>query len=89
MAGRKPPAASTAPAVTEDNTIDLDYTTHGMYYVKELPTLHGDLEINDTNSPKGKRKTQIYSVNSVDVKGKNTVFEYWAHDAISAEDHFR
>lgn len=63
--------------------------THGMYYAKELSKDHGELEVNDTNSPNGKRKTQIYTVKTVDIKGNTVLFEFWSEDAKLAELYFR
>lgn len=89
MSGRK--SSSSAPAASEndDNTIELSYKTHCMYYAKSLSTLNGDLTVNDTNSPGGKRNTRLFTLSAVDMRGCTVLFEFWGPEAKEAEKYFR
>ena len=68
--------------------IDLDYATECLFFAASPSTLCGELNVNDANSPGGKRTTRIYSLNTVDMTGKNTVHEYWGPHAEKAERYF-
>ena len=74
---------------TDTSIIDLDYATECLYFAATPSSLCGELNVNDANSPGGKRTTRIYSLTTVDMTGQTVVFEYWGANAEKAERYFR
>jgi hypothetical protein len=77
-----------APARAAEIT-DLDYATECLFFAATPSTLCGDLNVNDANSPGGKRTTRLYALNTVDMAGETTLFEYWGSHAEKAERFYR
>lgn len=79
---------SCTPARAAD-IVDLDFATECLFFAATPSTLCGELNVNDANSPGGKRTTRIYTLNAVDMAGQNVAFEYWGGNADKAERYFR
>jgi hypothetical protein len=73
----------------DSTIIDLDYTTECLFFAATPSSLCGELNVNDANSPGGKRTTRIYSLTTVDMTGQTVVFEYWGANSDKAERYFR
>ena len=84
MSKSKSSPAFIAPLVT-----DIDYKDECLFYARTLAELCGELNVNDTNSPGGKRTTRIYTLMTVDIKGCSVAFEFWGPNAEKAERYFR
>lgn len=49
----------------------------------------GQIEVNDTNSPGGRRSTQIYAREGMDPSGKRVIFETWGGDSHKTGKYMR
>lgn len=88
MSSKKSTPALSASARTAE-IVELDYATECLFFAATPSTLCGELNVNDANSPGGRRTTRIYTLTAVDMLGLSVVFEYWGANAEKAERYFR
>jgi hypothetical protein len=77
-------ASSSAPIA-----VDVTAKHQKIFYRAGSKKSFAKVEVGDSNSPSGKRETQLCCEEMIDVDGKKTVFEAWAKDAERISTYFR
>lgn len=70
-------SASSAISTIPKRLINIDHLYNNVFFALSAAVLLGSLQVNDPNSPGGKRSTHMYSQEMIDPRGEKATFESW------------
>ena len=79
---------ATTPTRSVDETIDITHLRKRLFFCTGRTKMFGSVDVNDANSPGGKRGTKLYSEEMTDVDGQKVVFEAWGKDSERTDTYF-
>jgi hypothetical protein len=77
MSASSASSATSASSAIPAQLINIDHMFQHVFFVISAAVLLGNLEVNDLNSPGGKRTTRLYCQEMIAPNGEKVCFECW------------